>query len=317
MSEFGYESFPELKTIKAFTNEADRAGVLTPVMKWHQRSGVGNVDGNAEMLHMMHRYFNEPKDFETTLWLSQILQGYGIKVGAEYWRQSMPKSMGCVFWQYNDCWPGMSWSSVDYFGRWKALHYLARNFYAPILVSGLENIKDGTIDIFVSSDRLENHHGTLTWNVTDLDGNSLMQDSADLEIPTRQSQKIKTLSLQDLVQKRGANGFLTWLKLDVEGKTVSENLVLLALPKELKLLDPKLTATVKETDDGFFVTIKSEKPALWVWLGLENADASCADNFFHLVPGTPQTIRVQPKQPLSKDDFVKELRVRSLFDTYS
>ena len=317
MSEFGYESFPELKTIKAFTNEADRAGVLTPVMKWHQRSGVGNVDGNAEMLHMIHRYFNEPKDFETTLWLSQILQGYGIKIGAEYWRQTMPKSMGCVFWQYNDCWPGMSWSSVDYFGRWKALHYLARKFYAPILVSGLENIKEGTIDIFVSSDRLENHHGTLTWNVTDLDGNTLMQASVDLEIPPRQSQKLKTLPLQDLVQKRGANGLLTWLKLEVEGQTVSENLVLLALPRELKLSDPKLAATVEEAGEGFSVTIKSENPALWVWLGLENADASYADNFIHLLPDAPQTIRVQPKLALSKGDFVKELRVRSLFDTYS
>jgi beta-mannosidase len=317
MSEFGYESFPELKTIKAFTNEADRAGVLTPVMKWHQRSGVGNVDGNAEIIHMMHRYFREPKDFETTLWLSQILQGYGIKTGAEYWRQTMPKSMGCVFWQYNDCWPGMSWSSVDYFGRWKALHYLARKFYAPVLVSGLENVKDGTVDIFVSSDRLENHPGRLAWNVTDLDGNSLVQDAVDLEIPARQSQKIKTLSLQEQVQKVGANGFLTWLKLEADGKTVSENLVLLALPKELKLPDPKLAATIEETSGDFLVTIKAEKPALWVWLDLEKADAGYADNFFHLVPDVPQTILVRPKQPLSKEDFVKQLRVRSLFDTYS
>ncbi|HTR41374.1 MAG TPA: hypothetical protein VMH87_07125, partial [Pseudomonadales bacterium] len=128
MSEFGYQSFPELKTIRSFTNEQDRASVVTPVMKWHQRSGVGNIEGNQEMLNMIHHYFNAPRDFETTLWLSQILQGYGIKIGAEYWRQTMPKSMGCVFWQYNDIWPGQSWSSVDYFGRWKALHYMARKF---------------------------------------------------------------------------------------------------------------------------------------------------------------------------------------------
>ena len=105
--------------------------VVTPAMNWHQRSG--GVDGNQEILDMIHHYFKPPRDFETTLWLSQILQGYGIKIGAEYWRQTMPKSMGCVFWQYNDFWPGMSWSSVDYFGRWKALHYLARKFYSPVL----------------------------------------------------------------------------------------------------------------------------------------------------------------------------------------
>jgi beta-mannosidase len=317
MSEFGYQSFPELKTIKSFTNEADRAGVLTPVMKWHQRSGVGNVDGNAEMVHMIHRYFNAPKDFETTLWLSQILQGYGIKIGAEYWRQTMPKSMGCVFWQYNDCWPGMSWSSVDYFGRWKALHYLARKFYAPILISGLEDAKDGTIDLFVTSDRLENHHGKLSWTLTDLEGNSLLTDSADLKIPARKSQKVRTLRLQDQIQKLGANGILTWLRLDVDGQTVSENMVSFALPKELKLADPQLTVTIEESPGGFSVTIKSKKPALWVWLGLEKADAKYADNFFHLLPEAPRIILVRPKQLLSKPDFAGELRVRSLFDTYS
>ena len=316
MSEFGYQSFPELKTVKAFTNEDDRIGVLTSAMKWHQRSGVGNMDGNAEMLHMMHRYFNAPKDFESTLWLSQILQGYGIQIGAEYWRQTMPKSMGCIFWQYNDCWPGMSWSSVDYFGRWKALHYLAKNFYSPILVSGAEDQKTGTIDIHVTSDRLEHQSGTVTWDVTDLLGASLLHESATIEIPARLSQKIKTLELASLIQKYGANGLLTWLKLDVDGQVVSQNLTLLALPKELKLEDPKLTATIAETAGGFLVAITSDKPALWVWLGLEQADASYAENFFHLRAGESRTVRVVPKEPLSKGDFVGQLRVRSVFDTY-
>jgi len=316
MSEFGYQSFPELKTVVAFTNEEDRASVVTPVMKWHQRSGVGDIDGNAEMLHMIHRYFNAPKDFETTLWLSQILQGFGIKTGAEYWRQTMPKSMGCVFWQYNDCWPGMSWSSVDYFGRWKALHYLARKFYAPLLVSGLENPKEGTIDLFVTSDRLEDQRGQVAWHVTDLVGNTLLRESLDLEVPARKSQKIKTLQLQEQIQKFGANGFLTWLTLDVDGKTVSENMVSFALPKELKLSDPKLTTAIKETNDGFSVTIRSEKPALWVWLGLENADAKYSDNFIHIVPSAAGTILVRPAQKMDLSAFTDALHVRSLFDTY-
>lgn len=316
MSEFGYQSFPELKTILAFTNEKDRASVVTPVMKWHQRSGLGDIEGNQEMVDMINHYFKAPKDFATTLWLSQILQGHGIKIGAEYWRQTMPKSMGCVFWQYNDIWPGMSWSSVDYFGRWKALHYMAQKFYSPILVSGLENTKDGTIELFVTSDRLESHHGKLSWNVTDLAGKTLSRDSLLVEIPARQSGKVKTLNLQEQIQNLGANGVLTWLTLEVDGKTVSENLVLLALPKELELPDPKLAASVEKSGAGFLVTIKSETPALWVWLGLENADAKYADNFIHLLPEAPRTILVQPKSALSKEAFLKEMQVRSLFDTY-
>jgi beta-mannosidase len=193
---------------------------------------------------------------------------------------------------------------------------MARKFYAPILVSGLENTKDGTIDIFVTNDRLENHHGRLTWNITDLDGNSLLKESMDLEIPARKSQKVKTLRLQDQIQKLGANGFLTWLKLEVDGKTVSENMVSFVLPKELKLSDPKLATVVEEASGGFAVTIKSEKPALWTWLGLENADAKFSDNFLHVTPDAAGTILVSPVQKMDRDAFANALRIRSLFDTY-
>ena len=288
---------------------------VTPVMNWHQRDGSGH--GNEIIRDTTLHYFRPPRDFDSALWLSQILQGYGIKTGAEYWRQTMPKSMGCIFWQYNDIWPGMSWSSVDYFGRWKALHYLARKFYSPILVSGLENVQNGTVEVFITNDLLEARDGRLTWNVTDLDGKSLAQESLHVKMPGRKSKKVKTLNVQKEIQTVGANGLLTWLKLEVEGKTVSENLVLLALPKELKLADPRLATKVEGSSDGFRVTVESEKPALWAWLELENTDARFSDNFVHLIPASPQTILVQPKQSLSKHDFVEELRVRSLFDTYS
>lgn len=316
MSEFGYQSFPELKTIRSFTNEEDRASVVTSVMKWHQRSGVGDVEGNQEMLNMIHHYFNAPKDFETTLWLSQILQGYGIKIGAEYWRQTMPKSMGCVFWQYNDIWPGMSWSSVDYFGRWKALHYLARKFYSPMLVSGLEDPKNGTVDLHVTNDLMESAHGKLRWKTTDLTGKVLAQDSFHVDLPSRKSVNVKKLNLQKQVDQLGTSGFLTWLELEVRGQIISDNLVLFALPKEYKLPDPQLNTSVSPTPDGFLVSVTSQKPALWVWLGLDNADARYSDNFFHLKPGGAQKILVQPRAQLGKDDFVQQLRVRSLFDTY-
>src|SRR6266705_1030655 len=166
---------------------------------------------------------------------------------------------------------------------------MARKFYSPILVSGLENIKDGTIDLFVTSDELESHHGKLSWNVTDLAGKTLSHDSMSVPIPARKSEKVKTLNLQEEVKKQGANGLLTWLKLEVDGKAVSENLVLLALPKEFQLGDPKLTSSVKESGDGFLVTIQSATPALWVWLEMKNADAKYADNFIHLMPDVPQT----------------------------
>ncbi len=229
----------------------------------------------------------------------------------------MPKSMGCVFWQFNDCWPVASWSSVDYFGRWKALHYLARHFYSPMLVSGLENPAAGTIDIFVTSDRLENARGKLSWTATDANGKTLVAGSLALEIPACQSLKVRTLDLAEQCRQQGAKNVLTWLKLEVDGKTASENLVLFALPKEIKLADPQIKATVEKARAGFLVTLAAEKPALWSWLNLDEADAKYSDNFVHLAAGSPRQILVQPNQPMSEADFEQNLRVRSLFDTYS
>ncbi len=314
MSEFGFQSFPEPKTVCTFTSEEDRASVMSPIMQWHQRS-AGN--GNERIRDTTLRYFNPPKDFENALWLSQILQATGIKLGAESWRRSMPKSMGCLFWQYNDCWPVTSWSSVDYFGRWKALHFLARRFYAPLLVSALEDASKGTVEIHVSSDRMETTRGTLIWKATDANGKTLSHDSIHLRIPPRQSRLVTTLNLGRPIQAHGSNDILVWFKLVVHGQVVSENLISFVPPKELKLADPQLRTDVTEANDGFLVSITAQKPALWCWLNLDDADAKYSDNFVHLASDSPAQILVQPRQPMSKVDFTKALRACSLFDTYS
>ena len=136
VSEFGFQSFPEPRTVRTFTEAKDRDSVYSPVMKHHERSNRMYCDvpedgtvGTNKIMQIVKKYFRDPKDFESTLWLSQITQGYGIKYGAEGWRREMPKSTGCVYWQFNDTWPGSSWLSVDYFGRWKALQYMAKRFY--------------------------------------------------------------------------------------------------------------------------------------------------------------------------------------------
>lgn len=193
---------------------------------------------------------------------------------------------------------------------------MARKFYSPLLVSGLENRETGKVDIFVTNDLLEPKHGKFSWKATDLAGELLAGDSFHVSLPSRNSRNVRTLDFQDLINKYGASGFLTWLDLDIGGKTVSHNLVLFALPKEYKLADPALDARVEETHDGFAVTVTARNPALWVWAGLLNADARYSDNFFHLMPGAPQTILVQPGSRLTKDEFIQQLRVRSLFDTY-
>ncbi len=314
LSEFGFQSFPEPATVRAYTRAEDRDSVFSSIMQWHQRSG-GN--GNQKMRDLMVRYFNEPKDFDSTLWLSQIVQAYGIKLGAEFWRQNMPRSMGCVYWQYNDCWPVASWSSVDYFGRWKALHYAARHFYAPLLVSGLENPTNPTVQVFVTSDQLTPTRGTLSWEVTDGGGASLVRGSQTLEVRAQQSDRVRELDLSNLAAQHGISDLIVWLKLEVAGRTVSQNMVTLAYPKALKLEDPQLKPTVKRMKGGFIVKLTAEHPALWTWLSLDGTDARYSDNFVHVRPGSPVEIRITPSRRMSKAEFTKTLRVQSLFDTYA
>ena len=313
MSEFGYQSYPEPKSVRAYTAPEDRTSTFTPVMKWHERADTGNL----RIQNMTGNYFRRPKDFDNTIWVSQIVQGYGIKMGAEAWRRQMPKSMGCLFWQYNDCWPVASWSSVDYFGRWKPLHYLARRFYAPILISGLENREKGSVDVFVSSDRLHPCTGRWSWNLTDLNGKSLARGSQPIEIPARTSHPLQTLDFSKPCRSPGTNQLLVWLKLEVEGKTVSENLVTFVRPKEFELPDPNIKLAINEARDGFTATLTAEKPALWAWLCSDEIDATYSDNFVHLMADTPVQIQVRPKRSLSNEDFTKTIKVWSLFNTYA
>jgi beta-mannosidase len=225
--------------------------------------------------------------------------------------------MGCVYWQYNDCWPCSSWSSVDYFGRWKALHYMARRFYAPLLVSGTVDAAAGAVDLYLTSDRMADGRGKLTWTVTDLSGGQLAGGALGVDLPARTSRRVHTLALEPLLRSRGASNLLVWLSLECGGTIVSENLVTFAYPRELKLADPRLSAVVSPRQGPLAVTLQAEHPALWAWLELEGVDARFSDNFVHVRPGQPVTITACPATPLGLEAFRKALRVRSLYDTYA
>nr|GFC66902.1 beta-mannosidase [Tanacetum cinerariifolium] len=146
MSEYGFQSFPELKSVQQFTVPGDQ-DIASPVMKEHQRSAVGN----PRLKEYLLRDYKEPKDFASFLYVSQVLQAQAIKLSAEHLRRSRPRTMGSMYWQLDDCWGVASWSSIDYYGRWKALQYYAKRFYAPVLVSPHE--EGDNVRLYVVSDR--------------------------------------------------------------------------------------------------------------------------------------------------------------------
>ncbi|MCX7030154.1 MAG: hypothetical protein NTU62_08550, partial [Spirochaetes bacterium] len=167
-SEFGFQSFPEPRTVRGYTDPDDR-NVTSWVMERHQRSGIGNT----VIIQYLLDWFRMPTDFDATLRLSQVLQAMAMKYAVEHWRRSMPRGMGTLYWQLNDCWPVASWSSIDWHGRWKALHHLARRFFAPVLVSGVEDPAGGTVEVHVTSDLREPFEGTVSWELTTVAGERL------------------------------------------------------------------------------------------------------------------------------------------------
>jgi beta-mannosidase len=260
-------------------------------------------------------WFRLPDEFENTLWLSQILQSMAMKYAVEHWRRNMPRTMGTLYWQLNDCWPVASWSSIDYHHRWKALHYMAKEFYSPLLVSGVEDAAKGTVEIYLNSDLMDAAAGELSWTVTTVGGEVISKGKEKTEIK-RGSRRVNVLNLTKDIKTYGVRNLMVWLELSVKGQTVSTNFVTFARPKHLELCNPAIKTEIGQAGGNIVVTLTAKSPALWIWLELTDIDARFSDNFFHLRPEKPVKITITSTEPLSPAQIKKNLRVRSLFDTY-
>ncbi len=312
-SEFGFQSFAALTTMHECTVAEDRS-IASPVIELRQRA----PNGNAALFAQMGKCFQVPDGFDQVVWLSQIFQGAAVKGVCEHFRRNMPRTMGCLYWQLNDCWPAISWSSIDYRGRWKALHYMAQHFFDPVLVSGVEDVERGSVDIHVTSDRRQEQMAELVWDVTNLAGTCLKEGSEPIRTPVNGNCKMKTLRLKSLIREHSATNLIVWLTLVVEGESLRRNMVLLAPPKDLELeRKPGIRKLIKPNEDGTFaVTLQAKHPALWVWVEVEGADARCSHNYFHLRPSMRETVLIHPWEPIKLDELKARLRVRSLVDTY-
>ena len=311
-SEFGFQSFPEPRVVHSYTEPHER-NITSYMMEWHQRSGIGN----DAILQYMLSWFQLPTTFDMLLWLSQILQGIGMKYAVEHWRRSMPRGMGTLYWQINDCWPVASWSSIDFYGNWKALHYMARRFFAPLLISALEDMQEGAVEVHVTNDLLAAKAGQIRWTLLETDGKILAQNTLDCSrFAPGADTKACLLQFRDHLKAHGSRRVLVWLELLVDGSVVSDNLVTFIRPKHLELREPQLRTQIRQDGGAFIVTIDAQCPALWVWPEFEGATATYSDRFFHLLPGKPVEVRIEPSKPMTIDDARNALNVYSLIDTF-
>jgi beta-mannosidase len=226
--------------------------------------------------------------------------------------------MGTLYWQLNDTWPVASWSSIDYFGRRKALHYMARRFYSPLLVSGVEDVDSGSMEIHVTSDLTVAERGEVRWIATDPEGVRLLSGKVPVDILPGRDLLVKRLNLRELIKNKGSRNILIWLELLSRGKKRSENLVIFARPKHLELPRPRFSLFVSPGKEGkgFLVELSSDRTALWCRLEPTGGDVVFSDNFFHMRPGIKKRVEAVPLKVTTLAAFKKRLRIFSLVDTF-
>ena len=310
MSEYGFQSFPEMRTIRSFARGEDLA-IDSPVMTSHQK----HPRGNPLIREYMLRDYREPKDFASFLYLSQVLQAEGIKVGAEAHRRARPRTMGSLYWQLNDCWPVASWSSIDYFGRWKALQFYARRFYAPVLVSTSE--EDGQVGVHVVSDLTVPLRGVLEARLLSLSGTVLWEEKQPVTVEPLSSRKVLNVARAALLEGRSPGEVFLEARLVVDGSPKAANARFFAPPKDMALRLPSITVDVAPGDGGMQVRLTSDTLARHVRLTYDADDGTFSDNFFDLVPGRAVEVVYRPKGTIDAETFRRGLGVVSILDAVS
>jgi len=308
MSEFGLQSFPSMATIGAFASPADRQ-IESPVMRAHQKYDKGN--GNQRLLLYIRNNYGVPKSFADFVYLSQLMQAEGIELAASHLRAARPRNMGVMYWQLNDVWPGASWSSIDYFGRWKALHFHARRFFAPVATSFLRH--EGRSEARVVSDLLTDR--TLRWRlrVLDFSGKLIGERSATQPVMAASSTPIGSFADADLLQGTDPKHAQAVFELLDGAATLSRSFVYFDAPKALAWTDPQLGLSIATARGGYDITLTARSAAKGVWIDVAGLAAELSDNAFDMIGGETITVHLTTTAPLA--EVRKVLRVRSYYSS--
>jgi beta-mannosidase len=304
-SEYGLQSFPDLRTIDAVTLPGDREAE-SPVMRAHQKYDSGN--GNKRLMLYVTRSYGEPKDFASLVYLSQVMQAHGIQLAAEHLRASRPQAMGSLYWQLNDVWPGATWASIDVYGHWKALQFHARRFYAPLLIAALR--KDGQTTVSLVSDRTGASHLHWRMRVMDFNGKMLSQHDEDASVPALSSLNVATYSDAQLLNGADPHASFAVFELLEGSAVVSRNLVFFDEAKNLALPAPHIQAKLEAGRDGYTLRLSTDRLARDVWVSFGDDDAELSDNAFDLLPGQSVTLTVHGKASLQ--ELERTLHVQNL-----
>ncbi len=322
-SEFGMQSYSSPVVAATFCPH-DEMNVFGPAMENHQKNAAGNLI-IADYVSRLYRY---AKDYPSLAYLSQLNQAYCMRVGIEHFRRSMPRTMGALYWQLNDCWPVFSWSSLEFGGRWKALHYEARRFFAPALVSahvpgeeiaGKGNYIVNTIhevNLYTVYDGAKPQSGVVKWALYNLDDQCLLEGSKAVALRYGESVKQDTIDFADAIEQHGRRRLYLRLWLEVNDKILSQQTIFFTAPRFLNLRRAPVEHEVVAHDEGGIeIEFKSAVFQHRVEFDLAGIEYRTSDNFFDLYPAVPHRVIIRGAN-ISPADLVGRLTTRSLVDSY-
>ncbi|MHC1739768.1 MAG: glycoside hydrolase family 2 protein [Anaerolineaceae bacterium] len=310
MSEFGFQALPPLSTIRTYASEADW-NMTSYIMERHQK----NDSGNQLMVGQMLDTFRLPKDFESLVYLSLVLQAEGIRYGVEHWRRFPKRVSGILFWQLNDCWPVASWSSLDYFGRWKALHYAARRFFAPLMLS-IED-KPTAQNVSLTNETRDLWEGSMRWSLETLEGKTIRSGEAPVKVAPFDVSSICELDFADQLDDdlRRITAFTA--ELWQGQKLISRQTAFFVPTKHLELTEPAISTRLSFEKGQLRIDLTSRSMARLVEITLDGADVIFSDNYFDLPAGRTVNITAPLPEGWTLVQAQAALKIRSVYDSYA
>lgn len=315
-SEYGFQSFPHKKTIDSFSLKEDR-NIFSEVMESHQKNG----QANTKIFSYISGYYKYPKDMESIAYISQILQLKAIQYGVEHWRRNWGRCMGSLYWQLNDCWPVASWASIDYYGRWKALHYGAKRFYARFMASACEEEELSTkIAYYVHNESFQNRKAALEISLIDKDFAVLHQEWVDTENQAFETKAVKNVDFSEWIKddEQRRRVFARY-RLIEEGQYVSTGITMFVKPKYFQYSIPQYEVQVREDSERFYLRVKADTFANYVELYLTEADCVFSDNYFDITEKEGVEVTVEKSQlpsGFTAEEIKSQLRIKSVAESY-
>ena len=304
MSEFGFQSLPSIQSIAQFADSSEW-NLNSPTMISHQKSSIGNTT----ILEYLGRNYGKPKDFEDLVYLNQVMQAEGMRIGIEAQRRYKPFNMGCLYWQFNDVWPGISWSGIDYYGRWKAMQYFVKKAYAPIIASAI--YENDSLQIHLISDLPSDQDVNIELKIMTFWGDIIWRKNENVGLLKSENLILIRDELKNLVASSNPNNLVLVMNLSYDSVKL-ESCFTFDKAKILKLQKPDILINIKVINGEYLINLKTNTFVKNLELS-SKAKGIWSDNYFDMIPHENYIVKFETGEIIP--DFSKALKLKSVWDT--